>query len=91
MMQFEWDAEKAARNELKHGVSFDEAKTVFRDTQSVTIADPLHSIREDRYVDIGYSERGRLLVVSYTERATWIRIISSRKATNAERAIYEKR
>lgn len=89
-MQFEWDAEKALRNEEKHGVSFGEATTVFRDVRSITIPDPVHSNDEDRFIDIGYSDRSRLLVVMYTERAGRIRIISSRKATAAERQVYEQ-
>lgn len=90
-MQFEWDADKAAGNARKHGIRFDEAKTVFADRQSITISDPMHSIEEDRYIDIGYSERGRLLVVVYIERNARIRIISCRKATNTERILYERR
>jgi uncharacterized protein len=62
-LQFEWDEQKADRNAIKHGVYFDEAKTVFADTNSVTIADLEHSIDEDRYIDIGISNRDRLLVV----------------------------
>ena len=89
-MHFEWDAEKALRNEQKHGVSFNEARTVFQDENSITIPDPAHSIEEDRFIDIGYSDRGRLLVVMYTERVGRIRIISSRKATAAERQTYEQ-
>jgi uncharacterized protein len=90
-MQFEWDAEKALRNEQKHGISFYEARTVFRDVDSITIPDPAHSADEDRFIDIGYSDRGRLLVVMYTERANQVRIISSRKATAAERKAYEQK
>lgn len=90
-MQFEWDADKAATNASKHKIHFDEAKTVLADQQSITISDPVHSSEEDRFIDIGYSDRGRLLVVVYTERNTRIRIISCRKATNAERIIYEQR
>ena len=60
---FEWDDEKAAANEAKHGASFDEAKTVFNDPFAITIGDPDHSIGEDRYVDIGLSAMGRFLVV----------------------------
>ena len=90
-MYFEWDEDKALRNEQKHGVSFDEARTVFRDVNSITIPDPAHSSNEDRFIDIGYSDRSRLLVVMYTERAGRIRIISSRKAAAAERHAYEQR
>ena len=86
---FEWDEEKAAVNEAKHGVSFEEAKTVFNDPFSVTIADPDHSIGEDRYLDIGLSAMGRALVVWYTERGERIRLIGSRRASRAERQSYE--
>ena len=89
-MIFEWDAQKAAINLKKHGVSFQEAKTVFGDRLSLTVADPEHSESEYRFIDIGFSESGRLLVVSYTERGTKIRIISSRLALPAERMLYEK-
>lgn len=90
-MHFEWDAGKALRNEQKHGVSFNEARTLFQDASSITIPDPAHSTDEDRFIDIGHSDRGRLLVVMYTERAGQIRIISSRKATAAERKAYEQK
>lgn len=90
-MQFEWDADKAGGNVRKHGISFVEGITVFDDAQAITITDPLHSIAEDRYIDIGYSSQGRLLVIVYTQRAARVRVISCRKATNAERIIYERR
>ena len=89
-LRFEWHQEKASENLRKHGVSFEEAKTVFNDPFSITIADPEHSLDEDRYIDIGLSARGQILVVVYTERAGSIRIISSRKATKAERRVYEQ-
>lgn len=89
-MIFEWDDQKASSNLKKHGVSFQEAKTVFGDTLSLTVADPEHSESEYRFIDIGLTESGRLLVVSYTERGTKIRIISSRLALPAERMLYEK-
>ncbi len=89
-MIFEWDDQKAASNFKKHGVSFQEAKTVFGDTISITVADPEHSESEYRFIDIGLTERGRLLVVSYIERGTRIRIISSRLPLPTERALYEK-
>ena len=89
-MIFEWDDQKASSNLKKHGVSFQEAKTVFGDTLSLTVADPEHSESEYRFIDIGLAESGRLLVVSYTERGTKIRIISSRLALPAERMLYEK-
>jgi len=89
-MIFEWDEKKALTNLKKHGVSFNEAITVFHDPLSLTVADQSHSETEHRFLDIGISEQGRLLVVSYTERASRIRIISSRQALPAERKIYEK-
>lgn len=87
---FEWDEEKAQANLRTHKVSFDEATTVFSDPFSITIPDPDHSTGEERYIDIGTSDKGRLLVVSYTERGTNIRIISCRKATPTERRRYEE-
>jgi len=87
---FEWDEEKANANLRKHGISFDEAATVSLDPFAITIPDPDHSMAELRYVDIGRSEKGRVLVVVYTERGAQIRIISSRKATSSERRIYEE-
>ena len=85
---FEWDDEKARRNEAKHGVSFEEGKTVFNDPSAITIADPAHSQHEQRWLDIGLSAGGRILVVCYTERGNSIRIIGCRKATNTERRSY---
>ena len=89
-MNFEWDAEKAEANFKKHGVSFDEAKTVFRDPMYLIFADPDHSIGESRFLVIGVSESDRLLFVSYTERKSTTRIISARKATRRERKKYEE-
>lgn len=90
-LEFEWDPAKADQNLKDHDeVSFDEATTVLRDTLSITIADPDHSDSEDRFIDVGMSHRGRLLVVSYTERGDKIRIISARRATRAERKNYEE-
>lgn len=71
-------------------MSFDEARTVFGDPLSLTEADPVHSRAEDRFVDIGRSESGRILVVSYTERGSSIRLISSRRASAGERKVYEE-
>ena len=88
---FEWDEKKADDNLRKHGVSFDEAKTVFNDSFSVTIYDPDHSGDEERYIDIGLSSKGRLIVVSYSERGKRIRIISSREATRKEQEEYENK
>jgi uncharacterized DUF497 family protein len=88
---FEWNEKKAEDNFRKHGVSFDEAKTVFNDPFSITIYDPDHSSDEQRYVDIGLSSKGRLIVVSYSERDKRIRIISSREATRKEQREYENK
>ena len=85
---FEWDEEKAKANLTIHKVSFDEGTTLFNDPFSITIPDPDHSIDEERYIDIGTSDKGRVLVVSYTERGTNVRIISRRKATPTERIRY---
>ncbi|MBO9370783.1 MAG: BrnT family toxin [Chloroflexi bacterium] len=89
-MEFEWDPQKAARNWQKHKVHFSEAATVFADPLSVTVVDPDHSAEEDRFIIIGQSYRGRLLIVSFTERGERIRIISARKLTRAERKAYEE-
>ena len=89
-LTFEWDEVKAQSNLDKHGVSFEEAKTVFNDLFSLTIPDPGHSTEEDRYIDIGCSSKDRHLVVVYTERGENIRIISCRKATQTERNTYEQ-
>ncbi|MBN2316854.1 MAG: BrnT family toxin [Sedimentisphaerales bacterium] len=89
-LRFEWDAEKAKANLKKHRISFDEATTVFLDPFSITIPDPDHSMEEQRFIDIGSSDKGRVLVVIYTERGSNIRIISCRKATPSERTLYEE-
>ena len=88
-MEFEWDPGKAVANFAKHGVSFPEAMGVFGDPLEVTIADPLHSHEEARFISIGLSEAGRLLIVAYTEREGRIRIISAREAAPRERRHYE--
>jgi len=88
-MEFEWDESKAAANLANHGVSFEEAATVFDDPLLVDFYDPDHSDEEHRYLIIGESRRGNLLVVSYTERPK-IRIISARHATRSERKAYEE-
>jgi uncharacterized DUF497 family protein len=82
--------EKAKANLKKHGVGFDEATTVFTESFSMTIHDPDHSADEQRFIDIGSSDEGRVLVVVYTERGSTIRIVSCRKATPAERKLYEE-
>ena len=89
-MKFEWDQGKADRNLIKHGVSFDEAKTVFDDPLYVDFYDPDHSESEDRYVAMGESNRGKLLIISYTERSNAIRLISARETTKPERETYEE-
>ena len=87
---FEWDEEKAGANFKKHRIGFDEATTVLSNRYSLTIHDPDHSAREHRYIDIGASDKGRVLVVVYTERGSNIRIVSCRRATRAERKRYEE-
>ena len=89
-LQFVWDPAKAADNLRKHGVSFPEATTAFADPNSMTISDPDHSATEERLVLLGVSTRTRLLIVAHTERGNVIRLISARKATRKERAIYEE-
>ena len=82
---------KARSNARKHAISFDEASTVFADLLSLTISDPAHSHEEDRFVTIGSSHRGKLLVVVHTDRDDNIRIISARMASRRERRTYEER
>lgn len=89
MSIFEWDETKEKSNLRKHGVSFTEGESIFYDSLSITISDPDHSDEEHRFIDIGTSNKNRVLVVVYTERENRIRIISVRKATNAERKMYE--
>ncbi|MBW4621140.1 MAG: BrnT family toxin [Cyanosarcina radialis HA8281-LM2] len=89
-MEFEWNPDKAALNVEKHGVSFQEAATVFNDPLSVTFPDPDHSMGESRYVIIGISRLAELLVVAHTDREEKIRIISARKATRQEKRFYEE-
>lgn len=89
-MEFEWDPQKAAKNLRKHKVPFTEAATVFGDPLSVTVADPDHSMEEDRFIIVGQSYRRRLLILSLAERGDRIRIISARELTRAERRAYEE-
>jgi uncharacterized protein len=89
-LMFEWDPNKARLNVKRHGISFDEASTAFRDPLSHTISDPLHSENEKRFVLIGRSVKGRLLVIVHTEKGDRIRIISARLATSKERFRYEE-
>ena len=88
-MRFEWDRAKAEANRRKHRVSFDEAATVFFDPLSATIADPDHSSGERRFLTMGISSTGRLLVVAHTERGSVLRLISARPASASERKRYE--
>jgi uncharacterized protein len=91
-MDFEWDPGKAASNRKKHGVGFEEARTIFADPLELTISDPDHSHGECRFLSVGRSELGRVLVVSYTEREPHhIRIITARPASRAEQKSYESR
>jgi uncharacterized DUF497 family protein len=89
-VDFEWDEEKAAGNHEKHGVSFADAATVFDDPLYVDFYDPDHSSQEHRYLIIGMSQEGRLLIVSYTERDDVVRLISAREVTSTERKAYEE-
>lgn len=89
-MDYEWDPKKAAKNVHKHNVSFEEAASVFNDPLYVDFNDPNHSLDEHRYIIIGVSTSGRLLLVSYTERETTIRLIGARDVTPAERTAYEE-
>jgi len=89
-VNFEWDPRKAEINLRKHGVSFTEAGTVFGDELAITIPDPDYSKSEDRYITIGWSGRGKLLMVSHTDRGEYIRIISARELTPRERKAYEE-
>lgn len=88
-MRFEWDENKAAQNLAKHSVSFEEAMNVFGDPLSDTFNDPDHSTDERRFIIIGISERGRMLIVAHTD-AEAIRIISAREPTRGEREFYEE-
>jgi len=88
-VQFEWDPKKSKRNLKKHGVSFEEAVTVFYDPMSATFDDPDHAVGEYRYITIGLSSRDRLLVIAHAERGESIRIISARPATTRERKRHE--
>ena len=91
MIQFEWDAAKAASNQKKHGVSFDEAQSVFYDEFAVQFFDGDNSASEDRFLMLGFSDKARLLMVCHCERdqGSAIRIISARKATQSESKFYQ--
>jgi uncharacterized protein len=90
MMEFQRDAPKAEANIKKHGVSFDEAASVFLDQLAVSGQDPDHSVGESRYIPFGMSSLGPLLAVSHTHRLGNIRIISARRVTRLERKLYEE-
>jgi uncharacterized protein len=91
-MKFEWSEEKSKKNFAKHNVDFEEAQTIFHDPSALDYFDALHSVDEDRFVRLGFSQKGRILLVIYCEREVeLIRIISARNATNKEVEIYEKR
>ena len=89
-MDFEWDPKKAAANEQKHGVTFEEATEVFADDYSSTVPDPDHSAEEERSLIFGVTKAGRPLVVSFTNRGDRIRIINARPMTPSERRAYEQ-
>jgi len=90
-MRFSWDPKKAVSNLHKHGVSFEEATTVFGDPLSDTFPDPDHSLEEYRFVIIGSSESGKILVVAHTDDGELVRLISAREGTREERKAYEER
>ena len=89
-IDFEWDASKAVANLKKHGVSFAEVATVFEDAHAYVQDDTLNSDEEPRQVILGYSDRHRLQVVSFVQRAETIRLITARAATSRERTLYEE-
>ena len=89
-LTFEWDERKARSNLGKHGVSFEEAATIFGDRLSLTISDPEHSLTEQRCITMGKALTGKLLVVVHTDRGDNIRIISARRASQRERRFYEE-
>ena len=89
-LNFEWDANKAKSNLGKHGVSFEEAATIFGDRFSLTIPDLEHSLTEQRYITMGKALTDKLLVVVHTDRGDNIRVISARRASRRERKFYEE-
>ena len=92
-IQFQWDEKKSKANKKKHGVSFEEAQTIFFDENAIEFFDPAHSGKEDRFLMLGISSRLRILVVAhcYRSRQGIIRIISARKATKKECNVYTGR
>jgi hypothetical protein len=89
-LRFSWDFDKAAANLRKHGISFPDAATAFGDALSITVPDPAHSSGEERFLLIGLTKRGRLVVVAHREHGDEIRLISARPATRGERKTYEE-
>jgi uncharacterized DUF497 family protein len=89
-LEFEWDERKDKANQIKHGVSFEEAATVFDDPLSLNFDNPEHSRGEERYIILGLSNQSRLLFVSHTDRNNKIRLISARLLTPKERRFYER-
>lgn len=89
-IEFEWDPVKSVSNVEKHGVTFDEALSVFRDPLAKIFSDPDHSLDEDREIIIGHSSEQRLLVICFTQRADRSRLITARSATRQERQDYEQ-
>ena len=89
-MKFEWDSQKAASNLKKNGVSFHEAASVLGDPLSITYHDPDHSTTEHRFITVGMSQSGRVLMIAHTDRGNNIRIISARRTTRQERKHYEE-
>ena len=89
-MEFGWDVNKAATNLRKHGIGFEEASSVFGDPLAITFQDPAHSVGEHRFLAFGVSRTGLLLVVAFADRGKRTRLISARRATRAERKIYEE-
>lgn len=89
-LEFEWDPDKAAQVEREHGITFDEAITIFFDPLAATDYDEEHSDYEDRYLTIGSSSHERLVVVTHTERGSRIRLITARPATRPEKKAYEQ-
>lgn len=90
LLEFDWDPKKAASNLRKHRVSFEEAASVFNDELATVYEDPDHSHHERRYLSIGASERGRLLIIAYSYRGVKVRIINARQGTKQEREMYEE-
>jgi len=88
-VQFEWDPKKAESNRAKHGISFDEASSVFGDPLATSVVDPAHSVNEERFLTTGMSNQGRAVIVWHADRGDVVRIIGAREATPQERRTYE--